>query len=418
MKKLLITTLTVSAVLLNCAPKENNIGNTTPTNRPQRGTMIHNQQPAMPGQQGLQRGTGQDPAQQTSATAPGEAVNLLRFSKDVGFYSLNDKRIPQAVQKAAASVFHLVMFTATAGESSYIVEKKSELALKQQGFKDNVNKNTSYNNFEKVGLIEQLNGCLKYAKDEDNCVIMKSTVHATAFLSGDSSTLLTNSHAIEDYLNSLMILEKKTLAEVTDKSNKLLIFIYDQNNRLVFNPYDQQIMIENLPVATAASAKSKKFYGVDNDYVQLRVSVELGNPLVWAAKGAEINRAAYSIGYPDCTGCEIRAKDPSESMKLNFADRSPKTNAKEFEVMATIGSVIFPDDGVLGFLNIGPQDRAAFGKNVVFFTGDSQHGMSGGPILDEKGEVIAVLAMAKSRKIKDQFFHLSSGVVPPKYLVE
>lgn len=414
MKKLILTTLTVSAVLMNCAPKENNVNNTT-TTRPQRGSLI-NGQPAMPGQQGLQRSGG---TQQQQVVQTGELVNLERFSKDLGFLSVNDKKIPQVVRQASASVFHLVMFTASAGDSSYSVQKKSEVQKREKEARANINKADGYNSFEKRGLHEQITACLKYAKDDENCVLMNSVVHASAFLLGDGSTLMTNGHVIEEYLKSLMALEKKTLAEVTDKSNKLLIFIFNQENKLVFNPYDHQVHIETMPIATTASSQSERFYGVDNDYVQLKLSYEIGNPLTWSAKGAEVNRTAFALGYPDCTGCEIREKNPAEDKVLTYTNRSPAPNVtKEFQVAATKGNVIFADDTVLGFYKMSPQERTLIQKNIVFYTGDSQHGMSGGPILNEKGEVIAIMSAGRSRKIKDRFYRLSNGVVPPKYLVE
>ena len=411
MKNLMIITVVTSVLLAACAPKEKGQNNTPIRTQSQRGLDVNNRQNDPKNQN-----KGQPDQQQTNE---GPLVNLERFSKDLGFFAVNDKQIPGTVQEAAGSVFQLMLLVADESADSYKLIKKSELKDKQNELRETINKHKELDGFEKMVMNKQIDGCLNSAdiKDDENCTLLFNSHRGTGFLAGDGSTLWTNAHVIESFVNAVAKLGNLSLEEQVANENSIRVYVFDHKNNLVLDPYKNKVVIEQLPAATKYSAGSQKFYAEDNDYVTLRLSQAIGRPLQWAKRTASINNAVYLLGYAGCTDCKSPNGDKDdEETRLDYSSRSPAPNFNGQGIVATRGSVIFPDDTVVGFYQMNKQQATQTASTILHYTADSQRGMSGAPVLNARGEVVAIHRGGRSRKFSGKFYRISNAVIPPAVL--
>lgn len=394
MKKINMTIVAAVMLVAACAQKESNQSqNTTRQNQNQRGLVVNGKNGGQQGLQGQQR-SGQGQQQDN-------LVNLERFTKDLGFYELNSKEIPQSIRAASGSVYQILFFTIGENADGYKIVKKGELKQREKEARENVKKESSYDSFAKLAANKQIDGCLndQNLSDDSDCVFMHYPVRGTAFLAGDGATLWTSAKVVEQHLKSLSAFSKKSVTEEASKAN-LLMYVFDSKNNLVFDPYSRKAVIE---------------YGIDgieNDYVVIKLSEEIGTPLKWANRSSsKINTEVFVLGYPACTGCEA-PEGATKEEKLDYKSRSSNANANVLN--ATRGTVLFPDETVLGFYNSSKADGDLMKDTIISYTADSQQGMNGGPVLNTKGQVIAIHRGGKSRTFNtnNKLHRLSNGVIP------
>jgi hypothetical protein len=117
-----------------------------------------------------------------------------------------------------------------------------------------------------------------------------------------------------------------------------------------------------------------------SDLVRLHVEKPLkGKPLWPADKSTQVGDRVYAVGYPAATNDRQKNFAAPDSLGNSLYVTKGRTfNVKEYS--RRTGIEFTPDGAVY------------FDRYFVFADCDGQHGMSGGPILNEKGQVVAIIA--------------------------
>lgn len=327
-----------------------------------------------------------------------------------GFYNPNDPQLPPNLKTAANSVYQV----RTAYFEDY--ENYSDLDavdLTQTDIKEvyALIDKSSGDKQQKEIQKAFLRKC-KTPEEKQSCIIPLKINIGSGFITGSGNKLWTNAHVMEKMLDTKAKTNEKTVSDILKTKNTMPLFIFDKDGNMVFNGLEQEVTFSAVPHETQVGKTSGSFYGVDSDYLAIQLPKNIGKPLRVASHLTSDQVAV--IGYPACTGCETpEGQDP-----LEYMDRAPFQNAEDCIEKVTGGKLITPDTfGQLLQINqqlINSLDKRTF----VAYTADSQHGMSGGPILNFEGEVIGIHAGGKSVQSQNGVQRLSRGVRPAELLKE
>src|SRR5690606_27617199 len=147
------------------------------------------------------------------------------------------------------------------------------------------------------------------------------------------------------------------------------------------------VTINIIPEKTRVARLRNTFYAEDSDYVGLALTRPIGVPLKISDKNPYVGQRIFVLGYPACTACspeDYQVDDPED-----FADRSPGLNSDGKGMKVSTGVLLSPH-GLASFF--GRQESSMkYWKldRMLFSTADSNHGSSGGPLVNERGEVVA-----------------------------
>lgn len=324
-----------------------------------------------------------------------------------GFYNPNDPNLPPALKKASESVYEVrTAFLEDFNEYTDV----SVVDISTPHAKNEVLKEINAQNIDsktKTILRAFVEKC-KSADEKANCVLPQKTNVGSSFITGSGSTLWTNAHVLEKSIVSKAKMNDKTVEDILKSKENLPIFIFDKSGKLVFNGLEQAVSFKATPAPTYLTQTQGSLYAVDSDYFALNLPAPLGTPLK-VAKSLTSNNVAV-MGYPSCTGC-----DSNDDMAR---DRYPYPNAEDCEEKVTGGQLLTPEAwGQLAQVNqhlIQTLDRRTF----IAYDADTTYGMSGGPVLNERGEVIGVNAGGKSARTMNGHQVFGRGVRPPELFKE
>lgn len=347
-----------------------------------------------------------------------KADRPLNFGNGLGFYPVNTQGIPKEVVAAAASVFRLRVIAA-GNESS--LNQIDVSGGKGRDFKQkirNLEARSGFDEMDKMVLIKQIEFCERFSdiEDQKTCILATDIRKSSGFLKGNGHTLWTNAHAVEGNMNFIEQYGQKSKTDQLRDKQRLGIFIFDSNGRLLVDPYVDEVHLTIAPEQTSVAQLRNSFYAEDSDYVGLSLAKDIGAPLKVSSKNMTIGDRIFVLGYPACTGC-----DPSETLKvddpLDFADRSPGPNSDGTGLKVSIGFIL-NTNGLSSFFGVQENSMKLWRLDRMYFnTADSNHGSSGGPLVNEKGEVVAIHSGGKSRQTSGKLVRISRSVVPSQFLV-
>ncbi|NJL23777.1 MAG: trypsin-like peptidase domain-containing protein [Calothrix sp. SM1_5_4] len=335
-------------------------------------------------------------------------------ANDLGFYSPASPGLPAAVVAASNSVFNLRILAGredrflsridvTNGGGEEIRVWIREIDPRQ------------FDALDKIVMIKQVEQCERQ-RDRDlrkACPISFDIRQGTGFLAQSGSTLWTNAHTIEGFLEAVEKFENISMMDQLKNKREMRVFIFDAEGRLLLDPYQDKVVAQLLPEATLMAKRRGSFYAEDSDYMALSLSREIGSPLPVARGNLAAGDRVFVLGFPLCTGCKpenIWIEEPED-----FADRAPGVNSDGKGLKVSSGVVHKPEE-LLSFFGIQESLLRSWRlERIVFNSADSNHGSSGGPLLNENGEVVAILAGGKSRIIKGKHRRVSRAVIPPRF---
>jgi hypothetical protein len=335
------------------------------------------------------------------------------LSQGLGFYSLDEKWVPAAVKQAALSVFKVrVASISEAGQfSDFKLSSKANRAAAEQDIAQRP-VSERFDELDRIMAQRQLKSCEESGKS--HCFIPKYRIQGTAFLAGDGSTLWTNAHVIESYLNVVSATQGIELNKQLNSKEDIRIFVFDSENQLVVDPYAEPVRIKMLPQLSEMAKRATNFYYNDSDYLALQLSRPIGEALRLAATVPKPGEKTYVVGFPHCTGCDASDLNlPSEEL-MEFADRAPKPNAQGQNLQVTVGSVVDFEKILQPFFEMTHDDFKYWNIDKMLYTSaDSTIESSGSPILNAQGEILAILSEVRTKKIHGYLQHVTSGVILP-----
>ncbi len=212
-------------------------------------------------------------------------------------------------------------------------------------------------------IIGQVKSCQSLELQEDDCIIFMGESSGTAFITGDGSVLWTAAHNL------------KTLIKAGMKPGFRL---YDYNDQLVFDGLQENFTVEIInenytkKEETDPSLKCSKHV---NDWLKIKLPRSLGAGLQISVAIPNLNEKVFQVGYPWQTNDRKRL-DPnisdSNGKSLYFSEGQVRGNELEF------------------IMESCPKELGDSYQGIIVTHADGKQGMSGGPVLNELGEVIGI----------------------------
>lgn len=324
-----------------------------------------------------------------------------------GFYNPTDPSMPDRLKAASRSVFEIrtAFFEDFETQSDITVADVSSMStadIDAAVLRMKLDKKDSQ-------IIKAFIDNCKTEEQKANCPIPLKTNSGSSFITGSGNTLWTNAHVVEKMINTKAVTNEKSVNDVLHSKDTMPVFIFNQDGEMIFNGLNETLSFKAVPIETRMTKLGGSFYSVDSDYVALELPRALGTPLQ-IAKNVNSTGVAV-IGYPYCTGCTPQDnQDP-----LDYASRYPYPDAGDCLEKVTSGSLLSAETwGQLAQVNfeiVQNLNRSTF----IGHTADSQHGMSGGPILNANGEVVGIHAGGKTVQTAKGLNRYSRGVRPPEF---
>lgn len=335
-----------------------------------------------------------------------------KFATDLGFKTLTEPGTPSFLKNASKSVYKVqIVSEANPNEVSVFDLESNEF----KAFKTKVHTmpKEQLSDAERVTILKQIERC-KRDKLIKNCPILLTFERATAFLvGGDGSFLVTNAHVVDRYLKLIAAQEKKSVLELLKHPQMLPLFLFDQNGSLIVDPFvNQPVVFRYGSPSSLAITNSNGWYGDDSDYVVIKLSTPIGEPLKIASSRSE-SEVLYRLGFSACTGCIEAPNRVDPALNTN---RGTLGNSNGRDLYWTAGRSLNLTEAA-SYTGVSPDYfNTTHKKNWIFFLADSQVGMSGGPILNSAGEAVGIFAGSKPKQNEDGTMTvMSRGVRPPEF---
>lgn len=300
------------------------------------------------------------------APTPGDA-GVFGTDGGLGFYSLQTPGLPAGVAAAGDSVYEVRVVANSKNSARFIdvsrgrgaVEKRKILRMPLSEHEAN----------SKTVVLKQIEFCeSQELSHQKACPVFTESAMGSAFVIGDGASMMTAAHVVEHVMD---IVEQN--AEVPKslqfvRHQRVLIFVFNRSGQLVVDPFLEPITLEKAPRETYVARMRRNFYAEDSDYVTLRLSKSLGKPLHFAAARPVVGQRVFVLG------------SDGKGLKVSFGRVVPHAGLTNFFGM---------NAGSLHFWEL---------QSMVFSSADSQHGQSGGPVLNEAGEVVSVHGGGRTRR--------------------
>lgn len=330
---------------------------------------------------------------------------LAPFSTELGFNRLSHPSTPSMLIDVTDSVFEVRSI------SEDKVDDIQTWDLTDPKFSDverKIDSIASLDDKERFIIKRQISNC-RARGNEKQCSVLLGTEKGTAFLAGNSTLLWTNAHMVSRFIKLRATLAQKSIGEILRSDGRVAIFLFDKNGSLVFDHFTDSSAVTIYPEPSFVALLRGDWYSEDSDFVGIQLSQAIGTPFKIGMAPNE-GESLYRPGFAACTGC---LKNPNQTDPDLNRDRGDGRNSDGNGLywtdglnqgMASVNSFLGAD--LSGFFNM---------KQMIFFSADSQVGFSGGPILNNRGEVVGVFAGSKPRIYDSKMVVLSRGVRPPVF---
>ena len=286
----------------------------------------------------------------------------------MGFLRPDSPLLPEAVKKAAKSVFAIAV---PAGELVLANDIFKRLPLKEvisklQGMPDNDN----FGPADRAIYINQINNCL--TMNVQDCKIFEGISYGTAFVTGDGQDLRTALHVVIDFVKN---------ARATGASAQIPIYLLDSNGKIVFDPQN----ITATVAATYEGALDTSIYeGKDMgrfnlDQVLIRLSSPISKPIPIANRPFLEGEPAFIAGVAKRTEDRaiFNAKD-SDGVSISVSRGTALGSGSLMKRLEKAG------------FNTNEISTSQMLREGTAVTADGAPRSSGGAILNAQGEVVGV----------------------------
>jgi len=308
----------------------------------------------------------------------------------MGFWPIDDEQIPGSVRDAASSTYQ-VFFPGTGSAPMKREDAKMSLRFSElSGTKSAV--------LTKLNQLE-LELCLRHPKMKE-CVLSTMPQSSTLF-SLEDGRIATAAHAIKNYIQRVMSLPGVQNLSVSKKMDIIYelpipVILREKNGKihsvvLKINKILQQSL-------SSFAEYSDSSFGSDGLLMTIEKGFEVKQGLKFANAKVADTEIIYAVGVPGKT---------TDRSLLGVPD------AAGFDMRVTFGPKLSLDQliSVIGGGEVlGPQDRDLLAQHVIAFYGDGYGGMSGGPILNKKGEVVGIFNGTKKFDLVSEDPALYTGV--------
>ena len=285
---------------------------------------------------------------------------------ELGFMSPNDPRVPLNVRESAKSV---LKFITTSGSKTTVATNDPRFLATLQ------NPAKSWDRSQWATCVQN---------KESLCHVFDQQGNGTGFVFRDSSTVATNLHNVIERVTlkySEGGPEQSHEARVKKLNNMgLFAALETPEQKTVVNPTEAPPRLSFFPnvfkeLALGFSQANTSAFRL-SDYVEITTSKLGAVPLKPAARAPQPGEKIFLVGYP-----------------LATKDRAPfgKLDADGVHQVVSSGRVVtFAEFQAASGGQVEPEFREKFESNLIFTDLDCDHGNSGGPMLNEKGEVVAI----------------------------
>jgi hypothetical protein len=336
-----------------------------------------------------------------------------------GFYRPSDPKVPQAIRKATKSVFEIYSLAPIpqATLNLRVLDAKYVNDQLRLHFEEDMKAGLLPANPKILEIrLDQVKQCRAH-KQLEACEIHAVLSQGSGFLMGDGHSLWTAYHNIEALTSG--IAEKNSLKvwEVFESLEKvnLPIYVFDSKGGLVFSTlFESNAHVVVKPFDHhGLRDKEDASYRTSSDFAKINLSKPLGPPLVLAKQKSKPGDPTYLAGYPSATGPGRWMKE-DDSERLLFS-RAPAPDSDGLGLRVSIGESLSRIEGLNRksksddtydasdvewmISRAISQSKIDFDDllQILYATNDTVHGSSGGPLLNARGEVLALSAYAGAR---------------------
>lgn len=312
-----------------------------------------------------------------------------------GFFKIDDKTLPPAVRKAAASVFRGVVLS---GEPQLkLTPDQYDAAIANL----EAQKVESTEPFE-LRLPRLQAELVRRCKNTGAPTCESAFPHidgGTFFVVGDTHTLMTARHVIEEAVGSV---NQTRLCEMRGNEVNMRLILLDQNGRIAFESVNGagRALLKQSGEASLVSASAiipelqalGEDYALDaddaaNDFAIIQLNTEIAPvALQWSATLGARDETYFPLGFPSQTfNREMSDAANSDGLSL-YATRGVEIAVAPMLFNDDGTQVPRPKDGVAPFVK-------ALSDNTLIIDSDINIGMSGGPVVDSAGRVYGVAVL-------------------------
>lgn len=288
----------------------------------------------------------------------------------VGFMFPQDPRVPQPVRDAGKSIYRVVT---QSGDEETLVNLRDPDSL--------VPFLATLEKPERQWQKTQLMSCLQAG--QSLCHIFSKQGMGTGFVQDQSGNLTTNLHVIVEQVSAKY--HENPFLDEQERQNAI------QDMPLTLALINRDGIVQTSPVQKTPKLN---FFaplpylldgGMDHmnslmarvsDEVEIKMNEKLDEPLPKASAAPNVGESVYLVGYPIAT-----------------QDRGPlgQMDSDGQHQLVSTGHVISYEDFIARTHAPIPQEFANVFRSQILFTDlDCEHGNSGGPVLNERGEVVGL----------------------------
>ncbi|MCB0355483.1 MAG: trypsin-like peptidase domain-containing protein [Bdellovibrionales bacterium] len=305
-----------------------------------------------------------------NATADAETGNVINQlynlpPADLGFYKLSEQKV-QNIQFVANSVYEIII---PGNESISLSEIIHKLKIAESyEAATNYLKNIyaiADNEEEKRGvgfIIAQIQNCQIANSPFNDCKIFVDYIRGTAFVTGDGTNLWTAFHNFKLLLHNSNKLFRAKI--------NLPFFLINVDGNVIYESYLEPVKIDKLNLKYLDFNDNSRCRKFNLDWINLKLARSVGQGLTINFNTPKETEKYYLAGFPrKTTDRNSYSAQDSNGKQFYITTGRPRTKVNHL---------------------VCSKEPTQYTKDLFYLTADSAKGMSGGPILNSRGEVIGV----------------------------